>query len=113
MVIRDALRDLAIFTKLKKQVFRVLNCTSGIKSRKTSRIIVSHDFNCTQLFHDGGRYHIETSPLICYANQWTGFSMITASVMKELMKREIYNFLFDKFNVYLLQTRPLIPRKDK
>ena len=25
------------------------------------------------LFHDGGCYHIETSPLICRANQWTGF----------------------------------------
>ena len=36
-----------------------------------------------QLFHDGGRYHIETSPLICFANHWTGFYMITASVMKE------------------------------
>ena len=35
-------------------------------------------------FHDGGRYYIETSPLICIANQWTGFYMITASVMKEL-----------------------------
>ena len=37
-----------------------------------------------QLFHDGGRYHIETSPLIYSANQWTGFYMIMASVMKEL-----------------------------
>ena len=36
------------------------------------------------LFHDGGCYHIETSPLICRANQWTGFYMITALVMKEL-----------------------------
>ena len=25
-----------------------------------------------------GRYHIETSPLICGANQWAGFYMITA-----------------------------------
>ena len=33
----------------------------------------------------GGRYHIETSPLIYEANQWTGFYMITASVMKELI----------------------------
>ena len=31
-----------------------------------------------------GRYHIETSPLICFANQWAGFCLITASVMKEL-----------------------------
>ena len=37
-----------------------------------------------QHFYDGGRYHIETSPLIYRANQWTGFYMITVSVMKEL-----------------------------
>ena len=35
-------------------------------------------------FHDGGRYHIETSPLICAANHWTGFYIIMASVMKGL-----------------------------
>ena len=40
-----------------------------------------------QLFHDIGRYHIETSPLICRANQWTGFYMIMFSFMKELIKR--------------------------
>ena len=38
-------------------------------------------------------YHIETSPLIC-ANQWTGFYMISASVMKEL----ILHFLFLYYN---------------
>ena len=32
--------------------------------------------------HDGGCYHIEASPLICGANQWTGFYIIAASVMK-------------------------------
>ena len=26
-----------------------------------------------ELFHDEGPYHIETSPLIYSANQWTGF----------------------------------------
>ena len=40
--------------------------------------------NINQLFHVGGRYHIETSPLICSAIQWTSFYMITASVIKEL-----------------------------
>ena len=35
-------------------------------------------------FHDGGRYHLETSQLIFGANQWTGFCMLTASVMKGL-----------------------------
>ena len=29
-------------------------------------------------------YHIETSPLICYANQCTGFCMIETSIMKKL-----------------------------
>ena len=41
------------------------------------------------VFRDGGRYHIETSPLICSANQWTGFYMITAAVMKGLKLSEL------------------------
>ena len=32
-------------------------------------------------------HHIETSPLICSAYQWTGFYMIGTSVMKELKAR--------------------------
>ena len=39
---------------------------------------------CLLTLHDGDRYHIETSPLICSSNQWTGFYMITAYVLKEL-----------------------------
>ena len=42
----------------------------------------------TSLFHDRGRYHTETSPLVCRANQWTGFYMTMASVMKELKAKE-------------------------
>ena len=37
-----------------------------------------------QLFHDRDPYGIETSPLICRANQWNGFYMIGISIMKEL-----------------------------
>ena len=37
------------------------------------------------LFHEGGPYHIETSPLICRANQWTGFYIIGTSVLKQLI----------------------------
>ena len=33
-----------------------------------------------------GRHHIQTSPLICSGNQWIGFYMITASIMKELRR---------------------------
>ena len=36
-------------------------------------------------FHGGGPCHIETSPLICWANQWTGFYMVGITVMKELI----------------------------
>ena len=42
---------------------------------------VSKYFPKPLTFYDGGRYHIETSPLICSADQWTGFYMITASVI--------------------------------
>ena len=37
-----------------------------------------------QLFHDRVSYHIETSLLICSANQRASFYMIGTSVMKEL-----------------------------
>ena len=48
-------------------------------------MILPYIFMFINLFHDGGRYHIETSLLIWRAIQWTGFYMITASVMKELI----------------------------
>ena len=38
----------------------------------------------TLLFFHGSSYHIETSSLICFANQWTGFYMLGTSVVKEL-----------------------------
>ena len=62
-------------------------------------------------FHDGGRYHIETIPLICGANQRTGLYMITASVMKESLNAIFHlavkiklvlnnnNFLYKVFGV--------------
>ena len=45
--------------------------------KKPSLIKVNKDY-------DGGPYHMETSPLICSANQWTGFYIVGTSVMKEL-----------------------------
>ena len=36
-------------------------------------------------FHDGGPYHMETSPLIFSANQWTGYYIIRTSDVKELI----------------------------
>ena len=37
------------------------------------------------IFHDGCCYHIETSPMSSTENQWSGFSMIVTSAMKELI----------------------------
>ena len=48
--------------------------------------------NSPLLFHDLGPYHIETSPLICTGNQWTGFYMIETFVMKELILSMYFNF---------------------
>ena len=55
-----------------------------IESSKGSSPNFAYYVKIIKHFQDGGRYHIETSPLICRANQWTGFYMITASVLKEL-----------------------------
>ena len=49
------------------------------------------ELNClTWLVLDGGHHHIETSPLICRANQWTVFYMIWTSVMKKLMREHMF-----------------------
>ena len=48
-----------------------------------------------KLFHDGSPYYIETSPLICRANQWTDFYMIGTFVMKELMRYTCKCFSLD------------------
>ena len=41
----------------------------------------------SQLFHDRGPYHIETTPLICIANKWTAFYMIETFAIKQLHAR--------------------------
>ena len=47
-------------------------------------LVYSGNSMINSFIHDGDRYHIETSPLTCSANQWTGFYMITVSIMKEV-----------------------------
>ena len=49
------------------------------------------------IFHYGGPDHIETSPLVCRANQWTCFYMIGTFVMKELKK----SYLFEVYSSFL------------
>ena len=57
----------------------------GEKKERKEKKTWSANFDMILLFHVGGPYHIETSPLICSANQWADFCMIETSVMKELM----------------------------
>ena len=56
------------------------------------KIIIEKDFQkTTELFCDGGSYHIKTtSSLICRVNQsTTGFYLIETSVTKELIKASL------------------------
>ena len=61
-----------------------LSLNIGVEKQNISRgpcyLSVVYIFN----FHDVGPYQKETSPLICKANQWTGFYTIQISLMKEL-----------------------------
>ena len=42
--------------------------------------------------YDGVFYHIETSPLVCRANQWTGFFTTGTTAMKDL--KQVTRFIF-------------------
>ena len=57
---------------------------SSLKKFKLHEVMIS--FDLTLSWWSGGPYHIETSPLICWANLWTGFYMIGTTVMKELIE---------------------------
>ena len=43
------------------------------------------DWETFYSFMKGGPYHVENNSLICSVNYWTGFYMIGASFMKELI----------------------------
>ena len=81
--------------------------------RKVHNMISNDVMMTLYLFHDGGRYHIETSPLICRADQWTGFYMITASVMKELIQhsraaKQNNNSTFQKIYDYVICKKEMV-----
>ena len=51
---------------------------------------------------------IETSPLICRANQWTSFYMITASVMKDLIGESALSVFSNRdYSLKFSRTQPL------
>ena len=57
------------------------NC-HPVESSQEMWFLYDGEFDLSFL-HDGGPYHIETSQLICRANQSTGFYMTGTSVMKD------------------------------
>ena len=74
--------NLTDFFQVVNQIGRYTNSLYGRFCIELAKNI-TYD-NKPVIFNGGGRNHIETSPLICSVNQWTGFYMIKASVMKEL-----------------------------
>ena len=60
-------------TKLRKDM--KVKFTLGDSEELKSPTRISKPSNCLTL-HDGSPCHVETSPLTCSANQWTGFYMI-------------------------------------
>ena len=64
-------------------------------------------------FYDGSPYHIETSPLNCKANQWTGFFMIGTSIIKELKHVNVKKRLYKKIiHSHFIVRLDHITRKD-
>ena len=76
-----------------KQSFKIYSSIYTYLNRpslKSQRSIYAPNLNTNLTLSWRRPLSCRTSPLICSANQWTGFYMIAASVMKELME----NFIF-------------------
>ena len=82
------IRNCGIFDKLLPEIRLRLKLTlvfTRIQTFPTIWSVFNSLTQClTQSVFNGGLYHIETSPLICRANQRTGFYMIGTSVKKKL-----------------------------
>ena len=63
------------------------------KRQKKAQNIGVCGWRASWIFHHGGPYYTETSPLICRTNHWTGFYTTRTSVMKELMFCYLHVFI--------------------
>ena len=77
--------------KFFKGLLRKISKTADIVRILYARVL------SLQPFHDGGPCHMETSPLICRANQWASFCMIEPLSLKSLT---IMINLLDMINLY-------------
>ena len=70
------------------------------------------NFKTLLTLYGGGHYHIETSPLICIANQWNGFYLTGTSVMTELKLLLCISFsIFDEIIISASYKLSLIRKK--
>ena len=67
------------------------------------------------LFHDGVLCHKETSPLICFINEWTSFYIRGTSTMNDLTKKVKFCYQVfctaDKLNTFKLLKKSTISPK--
>ena len=66
----------------KEATLQTLHVDSTLKRHENGCFDVVSTWNPSGVFV--ARYDLETSPLTSSTSEWTGFYMITASVMKEL-----------------------------
>ena len=86
--------NIMTFSKFDQEIYFYLLVASLHLIRSKLKIFIHWFTSCWFPCHDdGGRYHKETSPLVCGVNQWTGFYMITTSVMKGLNDINLHNLL--------------------
>ena len=89
------------------QVFPLLTWISNVGRLRISKLINLSCWKFLSIFHDGSSYHIETSPLVCCANQWTGFYMIGTPIKKEIILCDISicfrSFQYSYFTITFLE----------
>ena len=71
-------------SQFQKRILWRFSSLENLNQIKRMLLQIFKDFVITLTPSCRSPYHIETSPLICKANQWTGFCMIGTFVMKEL-----------------------------
>ena len=77
----EKLDNVIWWAKRKKKHFRNQKFEREVQTKWVMNFLLLYRFDLSTLSW-WRLYHIETIPLICGANQWTGFYIIMASIMK-------------------------------
>ena len=63
-------------------------------------------------FHDGDPYHLENSPLICSAIQWSGYCMTKTSTTKKLNVIKPQNLSIKSYLIHIKCFNYDLPKND-